>query len=221
MFKKQMLAQKIVCYLALAAAVFLFIATIGMSTDLYQILYPCVSKALGEEMGLDGAYEYVKGASVYLDIQPFNMLAVRLALALIVISLLSFVAGTNRRRKYYLFNYIATAVICIAFIAVATYVLSQVLYWKNEFLTGVDFDSESKKSLVNFAASTLGKARGVIYDKSTLWLDINIVATVVVLVTSVLYLLNSVWKFILCRAEDKLLQQSASQLSLDNGGNVQ
>ena len=197
----------------LAAAVLMFIVTLGMSTDLYGILYPCVSEELGRELELSGPYEYVTGAAVYLNIQPFNKLAVRLCIGLIVISLLSFVAQTHVRRKYYLFNYITTAVVAVAFIAISAYILSQVIMWKETFLTKVDFDSESKKSLVNFAASTIGKARGVTYSKSTLWLDFNIVAAIITIISSVLYCLNAVWKFILERNEEKLLSESQAALS--------
>ena len=196
----------------LAVAVLMFIVTIGMSTDLYGILYPCVSEDLGREMGLDGPYEYVTGASVYLNIQPFNKLAVRLCIALIVVSLLSFVAQSHVRRKYYLFNYITTAVVAVAFIAVSAYILIEVIGWKNTFLTTVDFDGESKKSLVNFAASTIGKARGVQYSKSTFWLDFNIVASIITIISSVLYCLNAIWKFILERNEEKLLSESQAAL---------
>ena len=209
MYKRQMTAQKIVCFLMLAVAALMFIAAIGMSTDLYEILYPCVSEQLGKEFGMSGPYEFVTGASVYLNIQPFNKLAVRLCLGLIVISLLSFIAQSHVRRKYYIFNYITTAVVTVAFIGVAAYILIGVIGWKNTFLTTVDFDSAAETSLKSYAASPEGIAFGVKYDKSTGWLDFNIIACIITVISSVLYALNTVWKFILERNEEKLLAQSA------------
>ncbi len=39
MYKKQMSFQKLVCYLALAAGLIVFIYSLGIMTDLYDCLY--------------------------------------------------------------------------------------------------------------------------------------------------------------------------------------
>ncbi len=197
MYKRQMKAQKILSYLLIAVAVILFIATIGMSTDLYEILYPCYDPEYPDSID-------VEGATLYYEIQDFNKLAVRLAIVLIVVSLLIFISCSHTRRKYYLFNYIATGVIAAVFIAISTYIMVGVLNYKTRFLTEVNFDQ-----LKTFAEGA-GKNYGAIYSKSTFWLDFNIFGCVLVIVSAVLAVLNAVWKFILERNEKMLLNQGTN-----------
>ncbi len=197
MYKRQMKAQKILSYLLIAVAAVLFVATLGMSTDLYEILYPCYEPPKNNRP----YKEYVKGAKLYADIQDFNKLAVRLAIVLIVVSLLMFISCSHTRRKYYLFNYIATGIVAAVFIALSAYILIGVLDYKNKFLTQVDFEQ------LKAYAEGEGKDFGAIYSKSTFWLDFNIFGCVLVIVSAILAVLNAVWKFILERNEKNLLNQ--------------
>lgn len=231
MYKRQMTVQKILCIAVLAVAGLMFIATIGMSTDLYEILAPCYDPniksyfdmATFKTIEVDG-WEYVAGARLYYDIQGFNRLAVILALVLIIVSLLSFISGNNKRRKYYVFNYVATAIIAVAFIAISAYILANVISYKNQFLNGVNFDNneqwngaalpEGTFSLKYFVTEdSYGKATAAIYSKSTAWLDFNIVACIITMIAAVLYVCNAVWKYLLCRNEEKLLKESSQALA--------
>ena len=198
MYKRQMKAQKILSYLMLGVAAFLFAMTIGMSTDLYDILFKCIRN--GKEL--------VKGASLYTQIQDFNKLAVKLAIAVVLVSLLMFISCSHIRRKYYIFNYIATGIVAVCFIALATYIMVGVLDYKNRFLTEVDFEG-----LKELSESTLGHARQVKYSKSTFWLDMNIFACVLVIISAVLAVANAVWKFILERNEKNLLNAGQTEVA--------
>ena len=232
MYKKQMTVQKIICIAVLAAAVLLFIATIGMSTDLYEILGPCFEPGAVEIEYFDWdtfqnvtihstnpkGWEHVAGAGLYEEVQDFNKLAVKLALVLIVVSLLSFIAGTNTRRRYYLFNYITTAVIAVAFIAVSVVILVNVIGIKNDFLTKVNFDNDEGLPQFTYSLKTYAEMYSfVIYSKSTFWLDFNIVACILCMIIPALYVGNAVWKYLLMKAEAGLLSKSEVTLSAAGG----
>lgn len=203
MYKRQMKAQKILSYLLLAVAVFLFVATLGMSTDLYEGLKQCYDP--------DIDIEFVKGAKLYVEIQDFNKLAVKLAIVLIVVSLFMFISCSHIRRKYYIFNYIATAVIFVVFVAIAIYIIVGVSGYKAKFLA---LDFEKFKA---FAESESGKRKGVVYTESTFWLDLNIFACVLAIVSAFLAVGNAVWKLILERNEKELLNNNTQEAEVTNG----
>ncbi len=201
MYKRQMKAQKILSYLLLAVAVFLFVATLGMSTDLYEGLKQCYDSDLDSEI--------VAGAKLYLEIQDFNKLAVKLAIAVIVVSLLMFISCSHIRRKYYIFNYIATGIIVVVFVAIAIYIIIGVSGYKAKFLA-IDFERFKA-----FAESESGKRKGVVYTESTFWLDLNIFACVLVIISALLAVGNVIWKLILERNEKGLLENSSQQAEVN------
>jgi len=228
MYKKQMTVQKIVCIAVLAAAVLLFITTLGMSTDLYEILNSCFEPGQTTITYFDWdtfqnvtltstsplGWEHVAGAALYTEIQDFNKLAVRLALVLIIVSLLSFIAGNNTRRRYYIFNYIATAVIAVAFIAVSAYILANVIGIKHDFLTKVNFDNDEGLPAMTYSLKTYAEMNDyVIYSKSTMWLDFNIVACVLGMIIPVLFVCNTVWKYLLMKSEEKAINEGLAKKS--------
>ena len=115
MYKKQMKLQRIFCIFALIAAALVFVYSLGMLTDLYDSLYPMMRNP-------DNLEETdVPGSIIYYDMQPFNHQLLISSIALILLAALLFVTNTASRRKYYIGNYIATALNVIAEVGVAVW----------------------------------------------------------------------------------------------------
>ena len=135
MYKKQMKLQRIFCIFALIAAALVFVYSLGMLTDLYDSLYPMMRNP-------DNLEETdVPGSIIYYDMQPFNHQLLISSIALILLAALLFVTNTASRRKYYIGNYIATALNVIAEVGVAVWAHLQISAFKNQFLTTLDFES--------------------------------------------------------------------------------
>ncbi|MBQ4225142.1 MAG: hypothetical protein II664_02385, partial [Oscillospiraceae bacterium] len=114
MYKKQMVFQKVVCFMALITAALVFVSSLGLSTDLYDALSKTI---LYPDFDLD--YTSVPGSRVYYDMFGFNSAFTKASIALIVITLSLFVTNTHSRRKYYVGNYIATGLAAASEIGIA------------------------------------------------------------------------------------------------------
>ena len=104
MYKKQMTFQRIICFLSLVASVLFFIYSLGMMTDLFDMLYSMIP----DPDDLDSAK--VAGAGIYYEMQGFNRTLLRCSIGMILLSCLLFITNTHSRRKYYIGNYTATCI---------------------------------------------------------------------------------------------------------------
>jgi len=196
MYKKQVTFQRIVCLLTLIAGVLFFIYSLGILTDLFDMLYTMIPDP--EE--LDSAK--VEGARIYYDMQPFNQTLLRCSIGLILLSCLLFLTNTHTRRKYYIGNYIATGINVIAQGAMAIWCHLQVAAFKATYLSTVDFENLAKRL----------RSRGT-YTDSTFWFDIHLLVCAVALIAVVLLIVNVIWKKKMMRGEQDLLQASGKAVS--------
>ena len=189
MSKKQMTLQRITSFLLLAAAVLVFVYSLGIMTDLYDSLYLVSSYK-------ETHRNYVEGSYVYRNMQPFNQQLTTAGIILILSAVSLFIFRSNDRRKYYIANYITIGVNAILNIGVSIWALINVIAYRAEFLL-VDFEKLAKvASLYNIS-----------YTESTFWFDaVWFVAAFVILVTA-LSIFNLVFKIVLMRAEKKLLEE--------------
>lgn len=188
MYKKQMNLQKIVCLLAIAASVLVFIYSLGIMTDLYDCLYTTMRNPA------DLTQTTVPGSIVYYDMQDFNAAFLKAGIGLILLSCLLFLTNTNVRRKYYIGNYVAVCVNVAANLAVAVWAHVQIEAYKAQFLQ-VDFEALK-------AHSEMWKTA---YTESTFWFDAHYVVFAVAIVASALLVANMVWKINLMKEEKELL----------------
>lgn len=189
MYKKQMTLQRITSYILLAAAVLVFVYSLGIMTDLYDSLYLASSYK-------EGHRNYVEGASIYLEMQPFNRELTTAGIILIISAVALFVFRSNDRRKYYIANYITIGVNAVANIAVSIWALINVFAYKAQFLL-VDFEKLAK----------IAKTYKINYTESTFWFDASAVVFGFVFLATALSIVNLVWKIILMRAEKKLIEE--------------
>ncbi len=190
MYKKQMSLQRIICILSIAASTVVFVYSLGLMTDLFDMLYSMIP----DPENLDSAR--VAGARIYYDMQGFNSSLLRISIGLILLSVLLFLTNTHVRRKYYIGNYFAVGVNAAANIAVAVWAHIQIAAFKTQFLTTVDFEQLERRL----------RTKPGVFTESTFWFDIHYVVFALTLIVTVLLVLNTLWKMKLMREEQDLLK---------------
>lgn len=202
MYKKQMTAQKVICLLSIIASVVVFIYALGLMTDLYDSLYPVTDRYA--QMAQKTIYKsWPKGEpypetgfDIYYEMQPFNNQLLSSGIVLILLSALLFVTNTASRRKYYIGNYVATALNVLANVGVAIWAHLQIVAFRAEYLK-IDVE------VLQWVLDKLKKPCIV----STFWFDAHYVVFALTLVVSVLLMLNAIWKTRLMKAEKQLIEE--------------
>ena len=189
MYKKQMTLQRITSYLLLAAAVLVFVYSLGVMTDLYDSLYYISSIK-------ETSKNYVEGAMIYHEMQPFNRQLTAAGIVLILSAVSLFVFKTHDRRKYYIANYITIGINAVLNVAVSIWALINVFAYKAQFLA-IDFELLFKVAKTYKRNAT----------DSTFWFDASGVVFGVLLFATLLSLGNLVFKIIVMRAERKLIEE--------------
>lgn len=196
--------QKIICYLVLVSCALVFVYSLGLMTDIYDSLYPAFDPELFDDsidvdtIPVDELADYgvyVNGAQIYYDMQDFNSLFTKVGIAMIVVSLVLFVTNTHSRRKYYIGNFIAVAIVSICNIGCVIWLMPQIMAFKAQYL-GIDF-----AQLKAFTESDRGKTAR--YTDSTFWFDVSYFVFGVVILAVVLLIVNLILKVILMNAEKR------------------
>lgn len=188
MYKKQMLTQKIVSFVILAAAVLVFIYSLGLVTDLHYNNFAYYSE--------NPEKPRFEGANIYNEIQPFNKQLTTVGLFLILSSLLLFVFGTHKRRKYYVGNYIAIGLNSALMIGSSVWGIQNVIIYRQMYDT-IDFAKLEKYQTL------LQKD----YNISPFWFDAGYYVFGFAIFAAVLGILNLVFKVLVMRGERKLLEE--------------
>ena len=190
MYKKQLRFQKFACLFAIIAAAVSFVYALGIMTDLYDSLYATMMNPN------DLTQTSVPGSIIYYDMQPFNKSFVNASIVLILTAAFLFVSNTNIRRKYYISNYIATAVHAVATVGVAVWSHLQISAFKVQYLTTVDFE----------ALKAFSELWGKPYIESTFWFDVHFFVGGLAIVSAAVLVYNLIWKVRMMREETALLE---------------
>ena len=211
--KTQMRFQKYICLVmllvgALALAYAFFYATGGLSELGYAEKNGFTQEGLlvyGIEIA-EGKY----GGELYTDIQSFNNLLMYCGIAMILFAVLLYITACNKRRNYYVTNYVATGLCAGGNIVISLVLIILNAIWKGRFLN-IDFDAWKEFKAVGEILAEFGGASGFEhYSESTVWFDIGFGVYAIVIIASVLLILNLVWKVLLMKGEKKLLDASAT-----------
>ncbi|MBP3400052.1 MAG: hypothetical protein J6K75_09865 [Erysipelotrichaceae bacterium] len=189
MYKKQMILQRVVCYLVLVAAALVFIYSLGLMTDLYDNSLHYYAEDINNPM--------VAGSEVYYYMQGFNKNLTTAGIGLILLSLTQFVAQNHARRKYYVANYITVALNCIAAVGVSVWALINVFAYRAQYLM-IDFET----------LKTYADLFGFSYTESIFWFDASVVVFGILLVVAGLNVYNLILKKKCMDSERKLLEGS-------------
>ena len=193
MYKKQMTLQRILCFLSVFSSALVFVYSLGIMTDLYDMLYKMMPDASNIDSDRIGG-----GARIFYDMQDFNRLLLWAGIALLLISCVLFLTNTHSRRKYYRGNYFAVCLNAVANVAVAVWAHGQIAAFKATYLSTINF-SELQRQLER-------RKLGDLYTSSTFWFDIHIVIFAIAVIVALLLVLNAIWKIRLMKAEKGLLE---------------
>lgn len=186
MYKKQMILQRIACYLVLGAAALVFIYSLGLVTDLYDNNFNFYAQNLKRPK--------VAGTEVYYYIQDFNRALTGSGLVLILLALSQFVAQNHARRKYYIANYITVGVNTVAALGISVWALINIFSYKAQYLA-IDFD----------ALAAEAAKYGFDWYYSTFWFDIAIAVFAILFIATVVNVVNLFLKRFLMKAEQQLI----------------
>lgn len=190
MYKKQLRFQKFACLFAIIAAAISFIYSLGIMTDIYDSLYSTMRNPN------DLTQTSVPGSIIYYDMQGFNKTFLYLSIGLILAAAFLFVSNTNVRRKYYIGNYIATAIYSVATLGVTIWSHVQISAFKVQYLTTVDFE----------ALREYADLWDTLYTDSTFWLDLHYFVGAIAIASVVALVGNAIWKVQMMRGEEALLK---------------
>ena len=191
MYKKEMVLQKVACFLVLISSVVVFLYSLGILTDLYESFYYTIRDPQNADRNP------IPGSLIYYDMQPFNKTFLHLGLMLIIVAIFLFITSTHARRRYYVGNVV---VIVANVVAKAN---GRIAAYKQQFLTTVDF--EAFKAFVD--------QRGGYYTESTFWFDAKNVVFAFALICCAFLLCIMFWKFSLMKQEKALIEEGKGAAS--------
>lgn len=191
MYKKQMKFQKLLCTSFLAASALVFIYSLGLLTDLYNLLYYTMTDQNNPHATL------VEGSWIFYDMQPFNSMLTTASIILICCSVLMYLTCTHSRRKYYVGNYVAIAISSFASIAVSVWGIVNISAFRTQFLTTLDFE----------ALEAFCKIMKIKYHESTFWFDAGYFVFSILIIVAALLVYNLIWKRALMKEEAKILSE--------------
>ncbi len=198
--KTQMRFQKYLCLVLLIlgaiATLYAFCYCTGSMVELGQTLdtkYRSFFKAA------EGKYD----ATLYVEIQGFNNMLMYFGIVMILLAVLLYITACNKRRNYYVSNYVAIGVCAGGNIVMSVICLIMNGMWRSKFLN-VDF-AAWENYWDERIASRPGAAIVKHYSESTATFDIGFVVYILVILASILLILNLIWKIKLMQGEKKLL----------------
>ena len=105
MYKKQITFQKIVCLATLVVGALFFVYSLGILTDLYDMLYQITDSRADIDY------------SLYYDMQRFVRMLEIVGIGLILVSCTLFITNTHNRRRYYVSNFISVILVFFSNVA--------------------------------------------------------------------------------------------------------
>lgn len=190
MYKKQLTAQKILCMAAIIMSAALFLYALGIMTDLYDSLYDTMRNP-SNVFQTD-----VPGSVVYYNMQEFNRMFLNLSIVSILLAAFLFVTNTHVRRRYYIGNFVATALYAASSVGIAVFAHVYIEIFKAQWLA-VDFAALKEHA----------ELWGTLYTESTFWFDLHYCVFALMIIVSIALICNAVWKVQLMKAEEALIEE--------------
>lgn len=193
--------QKIVCLVMLIVGalglLYAFFYCSGSIAELGQAFKNEGGTKVSLFTAAEGKYDY----NFYNDIQGFNNALMYCGIAMILLAVLLYITACNKRRNYYVSNYVATGLCAGGNIVMSLVLLIYNAIWRGEFLK-VDFVAW-EAAYAEYV--DLGMPENVHFSDSTLWFDIGFAVYPIIIIASVVLIFNLVWKIMLMKGEKKLL----------------
>ena len=193
MYKKQMKIQRILCILSVIAGALVFAYSLGVLTDLYDMLYPIT----------DGKTDI--DVSLYYDMQSFVHRLEIIGIGLILVSCTLFITNTQSRRKYYISNFISIFLVFGCNVAAAVWAHTNLMPYRLRF-TDLDFNA--------IEAFHVDAGTPDLATRSTFWFDLHWAVFIFALLIATLLIVNLFWKVSLIKNERRLLDGDGKAVSL-------
>lgn len=202
--KTQMKFQKILSLATLIIAALTFVYCLcffsGSLGDIYWNLEPVIIPTLTGDITFD-----IHAQNFYDTAQAFNDALFFLSIAFIVGAVLLYVTACNKRRNYYVSNYVSIIAVAIYAAVFALYALIMVSKCLDLFVNDIDWATYLEKYNYNYVEGTQRRFPYYSDDKSIF--VIGYILFIVVIVDAVALALNLIWKIKLMRGEKQLLEQ--------------
>ena len=190
MYKKQMTVQRILCVGMLIVCAVIFLYSLGIMTDLYDALYNTIRNPEKLEKTT------VTGSRIYYDMQGFNRDFLHASIGMLLLCVVLFLTNTHSRRKYYIGNYTAVALVTAGGVGFAAWAHREIEMYKAQFLQ-INFEE---------LAANAAKKKSL-YTDSTFWFDVHYAVFGLLLLGIVLLIANVIWKCVLMKEEQALIKQ--------------
>ena len=180
------------------------------STGALAELGQAIETVAGEKKSAFTAAEGKYDALFYYDVQPFNTALMYCGIASVLLAVVLYISACQKRRNYYISNYIATGLCAGGNIVMSIVLMAYNTFWKGEFLK-IDF--QSWKAVYSAYLDGDGNVlpdyvNYYHYNDSTIWFDLGYLVYSILIVASVLLILNLIWKILLMKGEKQLLAAS-------------
>ena len=194
--KTQMKFQKIMCLVMLIlgalSAVYSFVYCSGGLAGLGSTLL----NREGQQLPRDTLPE----AQIYLDVQPFNNTLLVLSVVMILCAVVLYITATNKRRNYYISNYVTIGLVTIADIAISLYILIQSSTFFVRYL-----DIIGDPDVLSVYQEIAEGADQVLYSTAIWPFTLAYVIYPLIIVGCCALIFNLVWKVKLMKGEKALL----------------
>lgn len=192
MYRKQMLAQKILCMSALIICAVIFVYSLGIMTDIYDLVRG--KNNIGSEA--DPYKTEVYGSWIYYEMQPFNKTFTLYSIGMLLLAVFLFITGTHSRRRYYIGNFISVGLFAVAGAVFSVWSHTNIESFKSQFRQ------------MDFAAlKTVADRMNGYWTESTFWFDVHYPVFILLLLIAVLLIANAVLKVILMKDEARLIRE--------------
>lgn len=146
----------------------------------------------------------VGGLNFFKSAQTFNDILFTVAIVYLVITITLFITASNKRRNYYITNYISIILVAVSAVAFFIFVYAELSILIGSFNSDINWENLLKAHEMSFNENTNSYAFP--YDKSYTMFIIGYVLFFLILLNAVALILNLLWKIKLMQGEKKLLE---------------
>lgn len=139
-------------------------------------------------------------ATLYNEVQGFNNAMMYCGIAMILLAVLLYITACNKRRNYYISNYVATGLCAGGNIVMSLVLMIMNGIWLGKF-QNVDFETWKANDELYFTGNKMATR----YNDSIAWFIVAFLVYIIIIAASVMLILNLVWKIKLMNGEKRLL----------------
>lgn len=195
MLQKQMKFQKIVVLLLVILCVALFVYSLGIMTSPYQTL----QTAIDPDLDMDDPSQFAD-AVLFIEMQEYSGLFISFSITIFIISLSLFFSNMQKRRKYYISNFVVTGVVSAVNFAFSIWALINIASYDAKY-RAIDFVALEQHYITqNFGPFT---------QPFFWWASVGYVLVVALVLATVALIFNLIWKLSLMKEEEQLLSNNA------------